>query len=77
MRARLSWTVLRRGRYHKILPIGRKTGDLLMQRESRWQSCLKIDLFSANVVVEFQVLGVEQISPIAGEAGEIFKRLAG
>ena len=28
-------------------------------------------------MVEFQVLGVEEISSIAGEAGEIFKRLAG
>jgi hypothetical protein len=41
------------------------------------QSCLKIDLFSGDGVVEFQILGVQEISSIAGEAGEIFKRLAG
>ena len=28
-------------------------------------------------MVEFQKLGVQEISSIAGEAGEIFKRLAG
>ena len=28
-------------------------------------------------MVEFKILGVQEISPIAGEAGEIFKRLAG
>jgi len=48
-----------------------------MRRESGWQSCLKIDLFSGDGVVEFQILGVQEISSIAGEAGEIFKRLAG
>jgi len=41
------------------------------------QSCLKIDLFSGDGVGEFQILGVQEISSIAGEAGEIFKRLAG
>ena len=51
--------------------------NLLMQWESRRQSCLKIDLFSGDGVVEFQILGVQEISSIAGEAGEIFKRLAG
>ena len=50
--------------------------NLLMQREFRRQSCLKIDLFSGDGVVEFQILGVEEISSIAGEAGVIFKRLA-
>ena len=50
---------------------------LLMQRESRRQSCLKIDLFPGDGVVEFQILGVQEISSVAGEAGEIFKRLAG
>ena len=50
---------------------------LLMQRESPRQSCLKIDLFSSDGVLEFQKLGVQEISSIAGEAGEIFKRLAG
>ena len=48
-----------------------------MQWESRRQSCLKIDLFSGDGVVEFQELGVQEISSIAGQAGEIFKRLAG
>ena len=28
-------------------------------------------------MVEFQILGVQEISSIAGKAGEIFKRLAG
>ena len=51
--------------------------NLLMQGESGRQSCLKIDLFSGDGVVEFQKLGVQEISSIAGEAGEIFKRLAG
>ena len=36
-----------------------------------------MDLLSVDGVVEFQKLGVQQISSIAGEAGEIFKRLAG
>ena len=44
--------------------------------ESGRQRCLKIDLFSGDGVVEFQTLGVQEISSIAGEAGEIFKRLA-
>jgi len=48
-----------------------------MQRGSGRQSCLKIDLFSGDWVVEFQILGVQEISSIAGEAGEILKRLAG
>jgi len=34
-------------------------------------------LFSGDGVVDLQTLGVEEISSIAGEAGEIFKRLAG
>ena len=50
--------------------------NLLMQWESGGQSCLKIELFSGGGVVEFQKLGVQKISSIAGEAGEIFKRLA-
>jgi len=50
---------------------------LLMQWKSGRQSCLKIDLLSGDGVVEFQILGVQKISSIAGEAGEIFKRLAG
>ena len=41
------------------------------------QSCLKIDLFSGDGVVEFQKLRVQEISSIAGEAGKVFKRMAG
>jgi len=48
-----------------------------MQWESRRQSCFKIDLFSRDGVMEFQILGMQEISSIAGEAGEIFQRLAG
>ena len=44
-----------------------------MQAESGRQSCLKIDLFSGDGVPEFQKLGVQKISSVAGEAGEIFK----
>jgi hypothetical protein len=43
--------------------------------ESGRQSCLKMDFFSGDGVLEFQKLGVQQISSIAGETGEIFKRL--
>ena len=43
----------------------------------RRQSCLKIDLFSSDGVLEIQKLGMQEISSIAREAGEIFKRLAG
>jgi hypothetical protein len=50
--------------------------NLLMHSESGRQSCLKIDLFSGDGVLEFQKLGVQQISSVAGEAGEIFKRPA-
>jgi len=48
----------------------------LLKRESGRQSCLKINLFSGDGVAEFQILGVQEVSSIAGEAG-IFKRLAG
>jgi hypothetical protein len=48
-----------------------------MQWESGRQSCLKIDLSSGDGVVEFQKLGVQKIPSIAGQAGEIFKRLTG
>ncbi len=47
-----------------------------MQWESARQSCLKIALFSGDRVLEFQKLGVQKISSIAGQAGKIFKRLA-
>ena len=43
--------------------------------ESRRQSCLQIDWFSTDGVLEFQKLRVQQISSIAREAGEILKRL--
>jgi len=36
-----------------------------------------MDLFFGDGVVEIQILGVQEISSIAGEAGEVFKRLAG
>jgi hypothetical protein len=51
--------------------------NLLMHSESGRQSGLKIDFFSGDGVLEFQKLSVQKISSIAGEAGEIFKRLAG
>jgi len=38
-----------------------------MQWESIRQSCLKIDLFSGDGVVELQILGVQEISSIAGD----------
>ncbi len=43
----------------------------------RRQSCFKIDLLSGDGVVESQILGVQEISSIAGEAGEILERLSG
>jgi len=49
---------------------------LRVQQESGRQSCLKIDLFSGDGVLEFQKLSVQKVSSIAGEPGEIFKRLA-
>ena len=48
-----------------------------MRCEAGRQSCLKMDLFSGDGVVEFQKLGVQEISSIAREAGAIVKRLAG
>ena len=36
-----------------------------------------MELFSGDGVGEFQELGVEEIASVAGEAGEIFQRLAG
>ena len=50
--------------------------NLLMQWESGGQSCLKLDLFSGDGVVEFQKLSVQKISSISRETGEIFNRLA-
>lgn len=48
------------------------TGNLPMQREPGWQGCLKMDLFSGDGVAEFQKLGVQKITSVAGEAGEMF-----
>jgi len=48
-----------------------------MQCESGRQRRLKIDFFSGDGVMELQKLGVQEISSIAGEAGENFERLAG
>ena len=36
-----------------------------------------MDWFSGDGVAEFQILGVQGKSSVAGEAGNIFKRLAG
>ena len=47
-----------------------------MQWESRRQRCLKSDLFSGDGVGKSQKLGVQEISSIARDPGEIFKRLA-
>ena len=33
-------------------------------------------MFSGDGVVKFQIVGVQEISSVTGEAGEIFKRLA-
>jgi hypothetical protein len=51
--------------------------NLRMQGESGRQSSLKIDLFSGDGMLEFQKLGMQKISSIAGKARKIFKRLAG
>lgn len=48
-----------------------------MQWEFGRQSCLQMDLTAGNGVVKSQKLGVQEISSIAGEAGEIIERLAG
>jgi hypothetical protein len=40
------------------------------------RSCLKVDLCSGDGVLKLQILGLQEISSIAGQAGEIFKRLA-
>ena len=44
---------------------------------SERRSRLKLDLFSRDGVRKFQKFGVQEISSIAGEAGEIFERQAG
>ena len=51
--------------------------SLLLQREPRRQSCLKIDWFAGDGMMEFQKSGMQKISSIARQAGEIFERLAG
>lgn len=48
-----------------------------MQWESGRKSRLKMDLLCGDGVLKSQKLSVQEISPIAGEAGKIFKRLAG
>jgi hypothetical protein len=50
-----------------------KAGRIALSQsmESGRQSCLKIDPFSGDGVVEFQKLGVQEISSIAGEAGKV------
>ena len=60
-------------KYPELIP-RRETTDAMRIRRQR---CLKIDLFSGDGVVEFHKLGMQEISSIAGEAGEVFKRLAG
>ena len=44
--------------------------------ESRGQSCLKVDLFSGDGMEESQKLGVQEVSSVAWEAGQMFQRLA-
>jgi hypothetical protein len=36
-----------------------------------------MDLFSADGVAEFQILRVQEVASIPGQAGEMFKRLTG
>ena len=48
-----------------------------MQRERNRQPRFKLYLLSGDGVLEFQKLGVQEVSSVAGEAGEIFKGLAG
>ena len=57
--------------------IGGGIAQVSTATESGRQSCFKIDWFSGDGVVEFQKLGVQEISSIAGEAGEVLKRLPG
>jgi len=54
---------------HFRLPPDFPALTLPLHREPARQSCLKIDLFSGDGVVEIQKLGVQEISSIAGEAG--------
>ena len=49
---------------------------LLMRWESGRQCCHKMDWLSGDGVLEFQKLGVQKISSIAGKARQLFKRLA-
>ena len=48
------------------LPFLTPVVNLLPQLESGRQSCLELDRFSADRVVESQKLGVQEISSIAG-----------
>ncbi len=51
--------------------------NLLTRCESGRQGCLKTDLLAGDRVAEFQKLGVQEISSIAGEARKLFERPAG
>jgi hypothetical protein len=51
--------------------------NLPMRWEFRRQRRLEIDLFLGDGVEELQELGVQEVSSVAGKAGEAFKRQAG
>ena len=56
----------------------RRLGELGGIGMDAWgQRRLDVDLFCGDGVVEFQELGVQEVSSIAGEAGEVFERQAG
>ena len=48
-----------------------------MHWESRRQSCLKIDSLSGDGVLKVEISRVQEVSSIAGQAGETFERLTG
>ena len=50
---------------------------LNVQRGSGRQRRRQIDWFTGDGVEEFQILGVQEISAVAREAGEVLQRLAG
>lgn len=70
---------IQRGRRMRSLSVRDTTTreNLPMLWESRRQRRFEIDLFSGDGVAEFQVLRVEKVASIAGEARKNFKRLAG
>ena len=51
--------------------MGPRSTSLCRRRQRR----LKIDLFTGDGVVEFKILGVQEVASIAGESGKIWKRL--